>query len=197
MQIVQFNSSNRELLFKMLKLRHKGFIVEEKNDGIECDGMAFDQYDTPFAEYIAVVKDDNVIGCARLSRMDIPYMAKDVWHNQIPQQYLPDDKNSYEFTRLYADTALNSSVRNKIIRIISGYAFLCLESWDAQAFYFVTYQSVFNSCAKLGFDAEILCNIEIDGYENIKYCRAIVDKTKIEDVKTVMNNMISSIEFKN
>ena len=184
-----------DLFHQMLKLRHKAFVQEEKYNTFECDGMEFDQFDNPFTKYVAVTISGRVIGCARFGRMDIPYMAKDIWYKQIPEKYLPSDKNSYEFTRLYADSALLPPVRNKIIRIISSYAFLCLESWSAKAFYFVTYQSVFNSCAKLGFDAEILCNIEIDGYENIKYCRAIVDKTKINDVKTIMNNLINSIDI--
>ena len=198
MKTVQFNSSNRELLFKMLKLRHKGFIIEEKYDAFECDGMEFDQYDNPFTEYVALTKDDNVIACGRVTRTDTPYLAKDVWSKQIPKKFLPISKDIYEFTRLYVDSAIQPfTTRNKLVRIITAYTYLCLAKMGAKEFYFVTFQSVFNSCAKLGFNAEIACDIQIDGYENIKYCRAIVDLGNCQNVETIMNNMISRLEFKN
>jgi len=182
----------------MLKLRHKGFIVEEKYDAFECDGMEFDQYDTPFTEYVALIKDDNVITCGRVTRTDTPYLAKDVWSKQIPKKFLPKSKDIYEFTRLYVDSAIQPfTTRNKLVRIITAYTYLCLAKMGAKEFYFVAFQSVFNSCAKLGFDAEIVCDIQIDGYENIKYCRAIVDLGNCQNVETIMNNMIASLEFKN
>lgn len=194
MQLKFFTCENRELLLKTLKLRHKGFIVEEKYDAFECDGMEFDQYDTPFTHYISCLVNDDVIGCARLTRTDTPYMAKDIWSKQIPKKFLPKSKDVYEFTRLYVDSAIQPfTTRNKIVRILTSFAYLSLAKIGAKEIYLVTFQSVFNSCAKLGFDAEILCDIQIDGYENIKYCRAIVDLQNCQNVETIMNNMIKEI----
>lgn len=191
-----FTSENRELLLKTLKLRHKGFIQEENYDTFECDGMEFDQYDTPFTDYVACVVNNEVIACGRLSRTDIPYATKDVWARQIPKEHLPKHKDIYEFTRLYVDSAVKPfTTRNKIVRIMSSYTYLCLAKMNAKEFYFVTYKSVFNSCAKLGFDAEILCDIEIEGYENIKYCRAIVEKSNVGAVENIMNEIIKSVDL--
>ena len=193
----QSSFQNGDLFWQMLKLRHKGFIVEEKYDAFECDGMEFDQYDNPFTQYAVITLHGKVIACSRALRTDIPYMAKDVWSKQIPKKFLPKSKDIYEFTRLYVDSAIQPfTTRNKLVRIISAYTYICLANIGAKEFYFVTFQSVFNSCAKLGFDAEILCDIQIDGYENIKYCRAIVDLQNCQNVETIMNNMIASLEFK-
>lgn len=184
------------LFEEMLKLRYKGFIVEEKYDAFHCDGMEFDQYDNPFTQYAIATLNGSVVACARFGRTDIPYMARDVWAKQIPEENLPNSKEIYEFTRLYADSALTANLRNRLIRIISSYTYLCLVKMGAKEFYFVTFQSVFNSCAKLGFHAEIVCDINIEGYNNIKYCRAIVDKTKCQKVEEIMNYLIDSIDLR-
>ena len=192
---IQSSFQYGDLFWQMLKLRYKGFIQEESYDTFECDGMEFDQYDTPFTHYTIATIDGKVVACARIGRTDIPYMAKDVWARQIPKKYLPKSKDVYEFTRLYVDSAVKPfTTRNKIVRIMSSYTYLCLAKMNAKEFYFVTYKSVFNSCAKLGFDAEIVCDIEIEGYENIKYCRAIVEKSNVGVVESLMNEMIESIE---
>ena len=144
MQLKFFTSENRELLLKTLKLRHKGFIVEAQYDAFECDGMEFDQYDTPFTHYISCLVNNEVIGCTRLTRTDTPYMIKDVWSKQIPKKFLPTSKDVYEFTRLYVDSAVQLfTTRNKLVRILAAFTYVELAKMGGKEMYFVTFYQRF------------------------------------------------------
>lgn len=180
---------------EMLKLRHKGFIMEERYDIYDYDGLEFDQYDNPFTIYMLVAIKDKIVACTRLGRTDIPYMAKDIWANQIPNKHLPSEKNIYELTRLYVDSAIPSINRTKITRIILGYTYLRAKAIKAKAFYFVTHQSLINALTKLTINTETICELIIQGYNNQKYCLANVDSGNIQYVEDTIHSISQTIDM--
>lgn len=199
MELIHFDFSTihkyGDLFYQMLKLRHKGFIVEQKYDVYDYEGLEFDQYDNPFVKYIVAIVNGKAVACTRLGRTDISYMAKDIWGEQIPSKHLPSSKNIYELTRLYVDSIMPNIDRTKIMRVILGYTYCCAALMGAKAFYFVTTQSLINALIKLTIDTHAVCDIVIEGYENQKYCIANIGKHNVQHVKDAISSIAETIKW--
>jgi hypothetical protein len=172
---------------KMLQLRHKGFIVEEKYEVRDYNGLEFDQYDDPYAHYVVITKNDEVVACSRIRRVDvvhqvpnvtkggenistnITYMARDLWINQIPEECLTAGVNHYEFTRVYADSSLPMRERTKLTAIIISASYIYMLSIGGISFSFVTHKTLFNMVNNLGMDVSFSCDISIPNFSNLQY----------------------------
>ena len=183
------------ILEQMLRLRYKGFIVEEKYEVCNYSGLEFDQYDNPYAKYLLILKGDQAIACARLNRTDfayniggvgVSYMAKDLWGKQIPGNYLLNNSNTYELTRLYVCSSLEAKERAAVTRLIVGALYVYSVSVEVSKWLFVTHQSLLNVASKLGMTIPFAINIDVPNFLNQKF--ACVD-VQHENLDLIMNNV--------
>ncbi|MBL4918363.1 acyl-homoserine-lactone synthase [Szabonella alba] len=56
-----------ELFANLLRARHQAFIVQNKWDLPQADGMEFDQYDTPASRWVAVHENGRILAGIRLT----------------------------------------------------------------------------------------------------------------------------------
>ena len=183
------------ILEQMLQLRHKGFIVEEKYEVFNYNGLEFDQYDNPHAKYLLILKNDQAIACARLNRTDftykvngtsVSYMAKDLWGEQIPECYLLSNSNTYELTRLYVCSSLETKERAVMTRLIVGALYVYSVSIEVSKWLFVTHQSLLNVASKLGMTIPFAISVAVPNFLNQKF--ACVD-IQHENLSLIINNV--------
>jgi len=114
------------LFANLLRARHESFIVEQRWDLPETDGMEFDQYDTPQSRWIAIHDGGQVLGGFRLTpttaRCGVySYMIKDAQRgllDSIPSNLLyeeaPVDPQIYEFSRFFKSSNLSARERTAV-----------------------------------------------------------------------------------
>jgi len=114
------------LFANLLRARHESFIVEQRWDLPETDGMEFDQYDTPQSRWIAIHDGGQVLGGFRLTpttaRCGVySYMIKDAQRgllDSIPSDLLyeeaPVDPQVFEFSRFFKSSNLSARERTAV-----------------------------------------------------------------------------------
>lgn len=115
------------LFSNLLRARHESFIVEQKWDLPQADGMEYDQYDNPSSRWIAVHDDNNKILAgiritATTARCGIySYMIRDAQRgllDSIPDTLLyedaPVDENIWESSRIFVARNVPASLRIKV-----------------------------------------------------------------------------------
>ena len=181
------------ILEKLLKFRYQGFVVEEKYDIPTYNDLEFDQYDNPFARYIAILDEsENIVACSRINRTDIPYMAKDCWSSLIPSNFLPSDANFYELTRQYVSSKLSTVERVKMVRIISTATYFTLLESNAIKFCYVTHAALFRTAEKLGMRAKSVAKIDLPNFPNLHFVHVDVS---VEDAKVAAKNLLDVTGF--
>lgn len=176
------------VLEEMLQLRYKGFILEEKYDVRSyADAFEFDQYDDPYAHYVTIFQGGSMIACSRIRRTDtiytvvnglqdgslvkanITYMAKDIWADQISEEYLAPCAGHYEVTRVYTDSSLNRRDRMYAAMAILSATYGYAVSLGGVLGSFVTHNSLVNMTKNLGMKITSSCNIVIPNFRNQQY----------------------------
>lgn len=121
------NLHNHGPLFaNMFRARHRTFILHNKWDLPEADGMEFDQYDTPASRWVAVHSRGEVLAGVRLTptthRCGIySYMIRDAQRGlleTIPTNLLnftaPVDPNVWESSRVFVSDAVPANERLRV-----------------------------------------------------------------------------------
>ncbi len=115
-----------QLFANMFRARHRTFILHNKWDLPEADGMEFDQYDTPASRWVAVHERGEVLAGVRLTptvhRCGIySYMIRDAQRGlleTIPTDLLnfqaPVDPNIWESSRVFVSDDVPASDRLRV-----------------------------------------------------------------------------------
>jgi N-acyl-L-homoserine lactone synthetase len=115
-----------ELFANMFRARHKTFIVQNKWDLPQADGMEFDQYDTPASRWVAVHERGEVMAGVRLTptthRCGIySYMIRDAQKgllDSIPDNLLfeeaPVAEHIWESSRVFVSEAVPAKMRLRV-----------------------------------------------------------------------------------
>lgn len=115
-----------DLFAKMFRARHRTFIVQNKWDLPEADGMEFDQYDTPASRWIVVHQQGEVLAGVRLTptthRCGIySYMIRDAQKgllDTIPADLLfdeaPVDPHIWESSRVFVSEDVPANLRLRV-----------------------------------------------------------------------------------
>lgn len=102
------------------RLRRKIFI-ERLGWDLPCkDGLEFDEFDTPAAQYVLVVDDnDKVRGVSRLNTTVNSYMIEKNWSDWL-DIVPPRSDRVWEATRFGVDEQLDAKSRAEVIRLITS-----------------------------------------------------------------------------
>lgn len=115
-----------ELFANVFRARRQTFIVQNKWDLPEADGMEYDQYDTPASRWVAVHELGRVLAGVRLTpttaRCGIyTYMIKDAQRgllDTIPQDLLyeeaPVAEHVWESSRIFVSHDVPAKERNRV-----------------------------------------------------------------------------------
>lgn len=115
-----------ELFANVFRARRQTFIVQNKWDLPEADGMEYDQYDTPASRWVAVHELGRVLAGVRLTpttaRCGIyTYMIKDAQRgllDTIPQDLLYDEApvadHIWESSRIFVSHDVPAKERNRV-----------------------------------------------------------------------------------
>lgn len=115
-----------ELFANVFRARRQTFIVQNKWDLPEADGMEYDQYDTPASRWVAVHELGRVLAGVRLTptttRCGIyTYMIKDAQRgllDTIPQNLLFDEapvaEHIWESSRIFVSHDVPAKERNRV-----------------------------------------------------------------------------------
>ncbi|WP_068319014.1 acyl-homoserine-lactone synthase [Polycladidibacter hongkongensis] len=105
------------------KLRSEGFInrlaYDQKSKGQVriCNGWEFDQYDTPEADYVVVLKEGEAIACCRLISCASPTMLYDLWlekSSKLP----PNRSRIIEASRICTARSLTAIERGRALDLL-------------------------------------------------------------------------------
>ena len=193
---LQTSHKHGDILKKLFKFRHKGFIEEQGWNVQSYDGLEFDKYDNPFAHYIVILDKNDIVACSRINRTDISYMAKDCWSEHIPPEELPCSKEIYEWTRVYISPYQSKIQQMQFMYLILTSTYAYSAKIGVTELCYVTYQTLVNSTKKLEMQVTDVTNFEIpnDRNPNIKEtlhfakCKVSVDQARI-----VIKNCIKSM----
>lgn len=171
------------LLEQMFRLRHKGFIQEEKYEVNDYNGIDFDQYDNPYAHYLTISQNGKVVACARFNKTDfnqtyytmqengtknyvsVSFMAKDQWSNVIPKPLLENlPPNTWELTRFYVDSSIETKDRAKLSRILFEEIYMTANKIGVLNLLFITHEEVITGIEKLGFKVNIKHEVQIPNF---------------------------------
>lgn len=115
-----------KLFTDLLRARRESFIIEQRWNLSETDGMEFDQYDTPQSRWIAIHEGGQVLGGFRLTPTTArcgmySYMIKDAQRgllDTIPTNLLydkaPEEPHIFEFSRFFKSRHLSASARSAV-----------------------------------------------------------------------------------
>ena len=115
-----------ELFTNLLKARRQSFIVQNKWDLPEADGMEYDQYDTPASRWIAVHKFGEILAGIRLTPTTAhcgiySYMIRDAQKgllDTIPQDLLykeaPVAQHIWESSRVFVSRSVPAKMRLRV-----------------------------------------------------------------------------------
>jgi N-acyl-L-homoserine lactone synthetase len=182
-----------DILEKFFQLRYQGFVVEEKYDTPTYNDTEFDQYDNPFARYIAILNNEGgIVACARVNRTDSPYMAKDCCNHLIPEKFLPNDKHAYEVTRVYTNSKLPIRQRSIIARSIVVAVYFTLLNLKATGACFISDHSLFLITEKLGMNPKSVARLNLPNFPNIHFVHVDVNN---DDAQNVARNLLEMTGF--
>ncbi len=115
------------LLSNVLRARKQSFIIQNRWELPESEGMEFDQYDTPQARHVAIHENGRVLAGLRLAPTTAScgiysYMIRDAQRGllggSIPQHLLygeaPVDPHVWEATRLFVSHDVPMAERRKV-----------------------------------------------------------------------------------
>lgn len=115
-----------ELFANMFRARHRTFIVQNKWDLPQADGMEFDQYDTPASRWVAVHKNGEVMAGVRLTPTNhlcgiYSYMIRDAQLGLLPSipdnllfKDAPVDDNIWESSRVFVSDQVPAKMRLRV-----------------------------------------------------------------------------------
>jgi N-acyl-L-homoserine lactone synthetase len=115
-----------ELFANMFRARHQTFIVHNKWDLPQANGMEFDQYDTPASRWVAVHEGGHVLAGVRLTptthRCGIySYMIRDAQNgllDTIPSNLLyepaPVEWHVWESSRVFVSEDVPANMRQRV-----------------------------------------------------------------------------------
>ncbi len=115
-----------ELFISLLRARRESFILRNKWDLPEADGMEYDQYDTPASRWIAVHEHGRVLAGIRLTPTTAKcgiysYMIRDAQRGlleSIPSNLLdfeaPVEANVWESSRVFVSADVQSEMRLQV-----------------------------------------------------------------------------------
>ena len=115
-----------ELFANMLRARHQTFIVQNRWDLPEANGMEFDQYDTPASRWVTVHEDGHVMAGVRLTptthRCGIyTYMIRDAQRgllDTIPADLMdrkaPVASHIWESSRVFVSREVPAKLRFRV-----------------------------------------------------------------------------------
>lgn len=116
-----------ELFANLFRARRQSFIIQQKWDLPEAEGMEYDQYDTPASRWVAIHEFGAVLGGFRLTpttaRCGIySYMIRDAQKGtlggSIPSNLLygeaPVDAQTWECTRVFVNHSVPQMLRRKV-----------------------------------------------------------------------------------
>jgi N-acyl-L-homoserine lactone synthetase len=93
-------NSNRPLADKVFRFRTRLFIDELGWSLPTEKGLERDQFDTDKAVYCALMHGDEVVGCFRAIRCDVPYLANTVFPHLATTRAYPTSPDAIEISRL-------------------------------------------------------------------------------------------------
>jgi len=101
------------------RLRHEIFVDRLGWEVGSHDGLEFDEFDTPAAEYVLCLDEQqDVIGVSRLVCTEQPYMIEKFWSDWIDGE-LPKSQVIWEATRFGVSNALSATRRAEAIDAIT------------------------------------------------------------------------------
>ena len=180
------------ILEKFFQFRYQGFVIEEKYDFTVYNDAEFDQYDNPFTKYIAIMKGEEIVACARLNRTDIPYMAKDFWSHLISKQFLPSNQHAYEVTRVYTNSKLPVRQRSIIARSIVVATYVYALTNNIHTLCYVTHPALYNSTQRLGMDIKSVARLNLPNFPNLHFVHVNVNNN---DAQNVAKNLLDVTGF--
>ena len=97
------------------RLRHRLFVQRQGWDVPAYQGLEYDEFDTPAAQYL-LWQDDRgeTRGATRLIPTTRPYMVKSLWPDMIAGE-LPETPRVWEATRLGCDRDLDAATRRRAV----------------------------------------------------------------------------------
>lgn len=119
MRVIVLNWENahlhKDLWISQHRLRHRIFVNRLKWSVQSYNNLEFDQFDTPYAQYVICVKDDNIVcGVTRLLPTTRPYMIQCLWPTWLKEPP-PQSKSIWEATRFGCCQSLNGDERSEVI----------------------------------------------------------------------------------
>lgn len=111
------------------RLRHRVFIERTGYEVPSWNGMEYDQYDTPAAQYLTWRDHTGEVrGVARLSPTTRPYMLADHWPGMVTAMELPRSLSVWEGTRFGVDRDLPADLRRRAVaELVAGYLEFALD----------------------------------------------------------------------
>ncbi len=122
-----------ELFANLLRARRQSFIVQNRWNLPEDDGMEFDQYDTPQSRWVAIHERGEVLAGIRLTPTTAKcgiysYMIRDaqlgILGGEIPSDLLydtaPVEAHVWESSRVFVNHAVPMAIRRKVHGALIG-----------------------------------------------------------------------------
>ncbi|MBK8176706.1 MAG: autoinducer synthase [Rhodospirillales bacterium] len=121
------------------RLRYDIFVERQKYDVPSWQGMEWDQFDTPAAEYLLWRDDEGrVRAVARLISTSRPYMIAELWPELVETGEVPASDDIWEVSRVGIDRRLDAATRARVLsEMFCALAEFGLES-GVRAYVFVT-----------------------------------------------------------
>ncbi|MBM9401916.1 conjugal transfer protein TraI [Gluconacetobacter azotocaptans] len=102
-------------LAEQYRFRYRHFILRERWDVPNYNGMEYDQFDTPAAAYLVWRDTDGAVrGMVRLLPTTRPYMTESLWPELLPDAGAPRSPSIWENTRFGVDRDLPPTVRQRV-----------------------------------------------------------------------------------
>jgi acyl homoserine lactone synthase len=97
------------------RLRHKIFVERQRWRVPVYNGLEYDEFDTPSAQYVVWCDcEGQARGVVRLLPTTRPYMLKSLWPELLSPQ-MPDSPQIWEATRFGCDHTLPASMRREVV----------------------------------------------------------------------------------
>lgn len=105
-----------DALASQAQLRYRIFVERRALPHTHCDGMEYDEFDTPAAVYF-VWRDRNLVvrGLIRAAPTSIPYMLQSYWPHLCQTRELPKRHDVWEITRVCVDKEFEPRARRRIM----------------------------------------------------------------------------------
>lgn len=105
-----------DALASQARLRYRIFVKYRALPHNHCDGMEYDEFDTPATVYL-VWRDQNLIvrGLVRVAPTSLPYMLESYWPFLCKTRQLPKCEDVWEITRVCVDKECEPRIRLRIM----------------------------------------------------------------------------------